>query len=49
MTIVRAFERIGDQAGDIAEAAIYAVTGKDVRHLHLERAQDGGRMLGQGC
>lgn len=37
MTIARAFERIGDQAVDIAEATIYAVTGKDVRHLHLER------------
>ncbi|MCX7592119.1 MAG: phosphate signaling complex protein PhoU [Kiritimatiellae bacterium] len=37
MTIARAFERIGDQAVDVAEATIYAATGKDVRHLHLER------------
>ncbi|MBM4144199.1 MAG: phosphate signaling complex protein PhoU [Lentisphaerae bacterium] len=42
MTVARAFERVGDQAVDIAEATIYAVTGKDIRHLHLERAQRNG-------
>ena len=39
MTVVKAIERVGDQAVDIAEATIYAATGKDVRHLHLENRQ----------
>ncbi len=38
MMITRSVERVGDHAVNIAEATIYAVNGKDVRHLHLEKA-----------
>jgi len=41
MMITRAVERVGDQAVNIAEATVYAVGGKDVRHMHLEKVDPG--------
>jgi phosphate transport system protein len=38
LAISRAIERVGDHAVSIAEATIYAVIGKDIRHLHTEEA-----------
>jgi phosphate transport system protein len=38
LMISRAVERVGDHAVSIAEATIYTVIGKDVRHLHAETA-----------
>ena len=36
MGIISSIERIGDQATNIAETAIYAILGKDIRHHNID-------------
>tara|TARA_R110001592_G_scaffold66617_4_gene204637 strand:+ start:16765 stop:17487 length:723 start_codon:yes stop_codon:yes gene_type:complete len=40
MWVLRALERIGDHACNLAEHVIYIVKGKDIRHMPIKDAQD---------
>ncbi|WP_110669747.1 phosphate signaling complex protein PhoU [Salinicola halophilus] len=41
MTVLRALERIGDHADNLAEHVIYLVKGQDIRHTSLDALNEG--------
>jgi phosphate transport system protein len=42
LTAVKALERIGDHAKNIAEHIVYLVTGQDVRHMPADESEQEG-------
>ena len=38
--LLKALERVGDHARNIAEYTVYAVSGHDIRHLDTEEANE---------